>query len=948
MNADWRFFRGEMELAWDSGFDDSGWEIVHVPHSVRVEPAHCSGGVNYQGAAWYRRHFHVPQESSGKKLFLHFEGAKHTAEVWVNGQRLGIHYGGYLPFTFDITDCVHADGKTDNIVAVKLDNSDMADVPPGRPQSELDFCYFGGLYRHVWLLETDKLHITDAIHADKVAGGGLFVTYPSVSEEEAVVDVAVHASNEYGAAKVCTVRARLIDDSGVTISREDSTALAIPPHDDATFRLQLIVGSPRLWHPDLPYLYKLETEIWQDDALVDKTVTGIGIRRFRFDPQEGFFLNGQRLKINGANRHQEYVYIGDALPDSLHRRDAIKLKQAGFNFIRLGHYPQSEAFMRSCNELGLMCVVPVPGWQWFRDNGTFRSRSYQDVRDMVRKDRNHPCVIFWEPILNETNYDEDYARTTYAIVHEEYPGDQCYAACDMSRPAWESYDIVYGHLNLAIPAHKVQFKREFGDNYREQFGPQKTQNRCSRGDRDFYNGGEGAMLRSAMERLDYIDSYFGTAKMAGFALWTGIDHNRGYMDNIAATGVLDLYRLPKFSYYMYSSQRQPVLIDGGAAGTAAAPTSSSLATAVSSSGPLVFIANYWSADGPETRDIVVFSNCDEIELTLNGRSLGRKGPERTYSGVPHPPFLFKDIAFEPGELAARGWIEGELAAAHKVRTAGKPHRLRLDADHCGIDLIADGSDLIMVHVYVEDEHGTNVTDAYPSIAFRIEGPGRIVGDGDPRTGANPVTAEAGAGGVLVQATKEPGQITIYALSEGLEGAVIRLASQPDRKRHVSGLPQQPPKGTIHYEADVTHKPVTYNLREFNLAFGKRVTASSEQTEYPASAITDSSLLSSWRAAEGTNTPQWLIVDLEGDYDLTGCKIWWESDHTTYSYRIDVSADGSQWKALLEKEGTGQDIKPDALTAWSVRYIRINVTAVSNGLPAIYLLGIYGMKAGTAR
>lgn len=175
-NQDWRFFRGDIQGSEAANFDDSAWEIVHLPHTVRVEPAHCSGGLNYLGISWYRRHFYVDKAFNGQKIFVEFEGAKHTADVWINGKHLSTHYGGYLPFTLDITDHVTADGETDHVIVVKLDNSDMPDVPPGKPQGELDFCYYGGLYRNVWLHTTDKLHITDAVYANQQAGGGLFIT----------------------------------------------------------------------------------------------------------------------------------------------------------------------------------------------------------------------------------------------------------------------------------------------------------------------------------------------------------------------------------------------------------------------------------------------------------------------------------------------------------------------------------------------------------------------------------------------------------------------------------------------------------------------------------------------------------------------------------------------------------------------------------------------------
>ncbi|MFD0961727.1 glycoside hydrolase family 2 TIM barrel-domain containing protein [Paenibacillus chungangensis] len=900
-----------------------------MPHSVRIEPADCSGGLNYQGVAWYRRHFYVQPSSRGRKLFVEFEGAKHTAEIWMNGTYVGIHHGGYLPFTLDISSHVIADGLTSNVIAVRLDNSDAVDIPPGKPQSELDFCYFGGLYRHVWLYETDTLHITDAVYANQIAGGGIFVTYPHVTDESAVINAKIHVHNEDSSNRSYSIRSLLYDEEQQLIASYESKCLELNVGEACHYHQKLEVLDPKLWHPDHPYLYCLVTIVMEEGQAIDQITTRIGIRTLRFD-SEGFYLNHKPLLINGANRHQEYVYVGDALPDSMQKRDAIKLKEAGFNFVRIGHYPQSHAFMDACDEVGLMCVVPVPGWQWFRDNDTFKEGSYQDVRDMIRRDRNHPCVMFWEPILNETHYSEEYARITYRLTHEEYPGDQCYAACDMHSSGADQYDIWYGNgvSEQEWGDAKPIFIREYGDNYREQFGPQKTQNRCSRGTKGFYNGGESGMLISALERLSYLNDHFLNQRSSGAAVWTGIDHNRGYVPNIAATGVMDFYRFPKFSYYVYSSQRNPELEIKGIENK-----------------PVLFIANDWNADS--SNRVYVFSNCDSVTLYVNGKEISTSRPSSQYAGLPHPPFIFDDVPFEPGELRAEGYLNGQHAATHSVRTAGAAHHFKLKVDDCGIDLVADGSDLVLVQVWVCDEQGTVVTDAYREVQFHIDGPGVIVGDGEARVHSNPIETEAGAIGVLIQATTESGIITVTASAEGLQSDSIQIASRPDCRNDVPGPEQLPPVHKPQYAVDLAPQPLSTHDSKYNLAYMKPVKASSEQSQYPAAAVTDSNLITRWCAAD-SSTPQWLEVELEQTYDLTGCKVAWESDNTNYEYKVETSADGEHWTTCLEKFGTGQDIKPDVFASEAVRFIRVTILSVSKGAASIYSLGVYGTKAGAAR
>ncbi|SMG57516.1 glycoside hydrolase family 2 TIM barrel-domain containing protein [Paenibacillus aquistagni] len=925
MNAEWRFFRGDMEGADQPQFEDSAWEVVHLPHTVRVESAMCSGGVNYQGVAWYRRHFNIEPESIGNKLFIEFEGAKHTAEVWVNGVHMVSHYGGYLPFSIDITDVVVAD--EDNVMAVRLDNSDAIDIPPGKPQSELDFCYFGGLYRNVWLHQMERLYITDAVHADQVAGGGLFVTYPEVTKEHACIHIQTHVQNDYDHPKEVSLKAILIDHAGLEIAASWSDAQFIAGCAASVYLQALDVQEPKLWHPDHPYLYTLLCEVWGEGRRLDRVQIKIGIRAISFTA-EGFAINGEHLVLNGANRHQEYVYVGEALPDTMHRRDAIKLKEAGFNFIRTGHYPQSNAFMNACDELGLMCVVPIPGWQWFRDNQTFKDRSYQNVREMIRRDRNHPCVIFWEPILNETYYNEEYAKNTYLITHEEYPGDSCYAACDSHSQGAQYYDIAYGHVDTVIQENKPLFIREYGDNYREQYGPQKTQNRCSRGNNSFYHGGERAMLRSALERLSYIDQYYGSSRLSGFALWTGIDHNRGYIDNMAATGVFDVYRIPKYAYYMYSSQRDPNTFISGI-----------------NNEPVLFIASEWNDCRVE--QIVVFSNCDSVSLYLNGELLGTNKPDTAYAHVPHPPFIFRGVKYIPGELRAEGSIGGRAVATHTIRTAEEATQLSLVADYCGLHLVADGADLVMIHAYVLDQNGMLATKDERAIAFQVKGAGRIVGDQDLRVGANPIAAEAGAIGVLIQSTTEAGDIIVTASAEGLASASVRLTSIADSKKHVRGPVQQPPAVKPVYQADRVQRYVSVNRKDFNLAYCKPVTASSQQKNAPASSATDGKLNSKWKPSE-MSMPQWITIDLEDHYDLTGCKVDWESDHVQYVYRVDVSNDGSEWMEMLQRAGTGQDVRPDTFLAGAIRYVRITILHVTSGTAGIYSIAAYGTKAGEGR
>ena len=276
---------------------------------------------------------------------------------------------------------------------MRLDNTDNPDVPPGKPQKDLDFVYFGGLYRNVRLVVTDRLHVTDAVYAGKVAGGGIFVTYPSIDGTAATVEVKVNVKNEHASPRRCVVVARLFDGEGREVARTSGSG-RVPAGGDATIAQTMRVASPRLWHPYHPHLYSLRIEVRDGDRTVDEVTTRVGIRRIRFDPA-GFWINGERLVATGANRHQDFPYVGYALPDSVQYRDIKEAAGSRLPFAAdaLPAGPRHARYRRRARNAGHR-LEPV--WQWFR-RGVFVDRAYQGVREMVRRDRNHPLRRLWGP-----------------------------------------------------------------------------------------------------------------------------------------------------------------------------------------------------------------------------------------------------------------------------------------------------------------------------------------------------------------------------------------------------------------------------------------------------------------------------------------------------------------------------------------------------------------------
>ncbi len=770
MNAGWRFCRPSTPSdahANESQLppDNAEWETANLPHTVRLEPRDVSGGRNYQGLCWYKKSFAAQPGWKDRIVYLKFQGAMQVADVWLNNVHLTTHYGGYIPFTLDISKSLRLDRQ--NTLVVRLDNRDNPEVPPGKPQGELDFCYFGGLYRGVDLEVRDRLHITDPILANKIAGGGIFVTFPTVGPAESTIRIQTEVANEHSEEQSCKIEHRLVEPDGSVVASGVSE-VSVRSRESQTVTQEIRVPSPKLWHPEDPHLYLLHTSVTVAGKVADEEVTRIGIRSICFDKDRGLLINGQPFFSIGANRHQDHPYVGYALPRSAHYRDAYKLREAGFTSYR-SHYPQDPGFMDACDELGILAIVSNPGWQFLGDD-VFKKRVFQDARDMIRRDRNHPSVVIWEAALNESN-NGPVASELYRIVHEEYPGPACYTAGDPIRqkvddfPGWDVEYVGGRHEKPAKPG----WVREWGDQV-DNWVDQQGRVRVAR------SWGEMPMLVQATSHMVSLDRiYEHDSKPAGADLWAGIDASRGYHHQPFLGAPLDMFRLPKFGYYMFQSQR---------------PSRGSSSRV--GSGPMVFIANFATFHSPTT--VTVFSNCEQVRLTQNGTVVAMQPPDSGYR-IAHPPFTFKVGDFSPtrsmlfanpmtqsgltapvGELLAEGLIDGKVVASHTVRSPGVPICLHLRADTCGIDPVADGSDWVRVYAHICDARGESYPYSDDLVSFSVSGEGMMIGDEE--ISANPVRAEAGIATALVQMSRKPGKVTVRASSPALKDAELSFESKP--------------------------------------------------------------------------------------------------------------------------------------------------------------------------
>ena len=748
-NAGWRFHLGDVAGAEAKDFNDKSWEVVSTPHTVQLMPAEASGCRNYQGIAWYRKHFVLPKECAGRDVTMHFEAIMGKQTIYINGKKVKEHEGGYLPITISLSGCSVGD---DIVIAICADNSDDKTYPPGKKQMTLDFAYHGGIYRDVWLIAKNKVAITDALEENKVAGGGLFIHYANISEKSAEVFVNTEVRNNDSKPHAVIVENSLVNAE----VKPQRTKLSLKAGEVKTITQRFLVKNPKLWSPETPYLYSIATRIKEGKQSLDGGITKIGIRSFDFvrtdDAQgrkPGFYLNGKKYhQLVGANRHQDFAYVGNALPNSQQWRDAKRLRDAGFTIIRTAHYPQDPSFMDACDELGLFIIVATPGWQYWNKDAGWDEKVHENTRNIIRRDRNHPCVLMWEPILNETRYPEEFALKALQITKDEYPYPyRPIAAADVhSAGVAENYDVVYGWPGDDFKADKPKqciFTREFGELVDDWYAHNNL-NRASR------SWGERPMLIQAMSLYRSTQELYNTTgQFIGGCQWHPFDHQRGYHPDPYWGGIYDAFRQKKTAFDMFAS------VLSGPVATESKPTQ-----------PIVAFAHEMTQFSE--KDVTIFSNCDSVRLTMYD------GEHCWTLPVDKGLVVFKDAwdffearnwsytqrNWQNVKMVAEGIMGGKVVCKEEKMPSRRSTKLRLYVDEMGKQLVADGSDFVVVVCEVTDDLGHVRRLAKENIRFTIEGEGEIIGDAS--INANPRAVEWGSAPVLIRSTKKAGKIKIKA------------------------------------------------------------------------------------------------------------------------------------------------------------------------------------------
>lgn len=676
-------------------FEDRTWREVDLPHDWAVELPFSSAASHSHGyhtigwkytetsVGWYRKKFTVPASDFGRKISIQFDGIYRNATVWVNGFYVGHEQSGYASSVYDITDYLNY--GEENTIAVRVDAS-----------MEEGWFYEGaGIYRHVWLNKTDRLH---------VAQYGTFVT-TELNGENAELTVRTKVQNQHAQSATFTVEQTLIDANNQNVVSKKLENGTLNGNLDKTYFQKIKVEKPTLWSLENPYLYKLKTCIIADGQVVDTYITNVGIRTVRFDPNLGFFLNGKSVKIKGTNDHQDHAGVGTAIPDALQEFRIKKLKEMGSNAIRTSHNPATPEFLDMCDRLGMLVLDEN------RLMGIDQEHFDLLKRFMVR-DRNHPSIVLWslgnEEWAIESN--EKGARVMKTMQEFAQKIDSSRAFTVAVSGGWDNGSgktaQVMGYNYIVqgdIDEHHKKFPWQCG------IGTEESNTIGTRGvyTDDIKNGRMAATNRMPENAGTESGWKFYAARpfLSGLFFWTGFDY-RGEANPLSwpavnsEFGLVDLCGFPKDIFYYLKSWW----------GTK----------------PVMHIMPHWNWKGSEGKNIkvTIYSNADEVELILNNKSLGKKPMEKN-------GHLDWDVTYKPGTLVAKGFMKGKLTVSEKVETTDAPAKVALSADR--MQLNADGEDVSVITVQLNDLKNRLVPTANDEIAFTLNGPGKIigVGNGDP-------------------------------------------------------------------------------------------------------------------------------------------------------------------------------------------------------------------------
>lgn len=732
-------------------FDEAGWRHVDLPHDWLVDlpfvnhPGLTSHGYKPVGrdfpetsVGWYRRQFDVPAGDRGRRVSIEFDGVFRNCIVLLNGFYLGTNFSGYAPFRFDVTDFIRYGEQ--NVLVVRVDAT----------LAEGWFYEGAGIYRHVWLVKTGAVHVPQ---------WGTFVR-SQVRGSAATVSITTEVRNESEAEASYHVRSTILDAEGKTVATATSSTASLEAWSGHEFEQQITLNKPALWSLEEPHMYRLVTSVEGGGTVVDRYETPFGIRSIHFDAEQGFFLNGKPVKIKGTCNHQDHAGVGAALPDRIQSYRIERLKEMGSNGYRTSHNPPTPELLDACDRLGMLVMDET------RMMSSCPEGSSQLER-LVRRDRNHPSVVIWSLANEEPEQGTDAGARIVADMK------RLVRKLDPTRPVTAAMDGSWGRgISTVVDVQGCNYNNSGIDDFRKKFprlpmiGTETASTVSTRGiyKNDTRKGYVSAYDQNyplwAATAEGWWKVYADRPFLAGGFAWTGFDY-RGEPTPYewpcinSHFGIMDTCGFPKDNYFYYQAWWQ--------------------------SKPVLHVFPHWNWPGRDGEEIEVWvhSNLDRVELFLNGTSLGAKD-------VPRNSHVAWKVKYQPGTIEAHGFNVGRPSLSAKRETTGPAAKIALRPDRALI--AADGEDVSLLTIEVQDQQGRGVPTADNEITFRIRGNGKLIGVGN----GDPSSHESDKGDkrkvfnglcmAIVQASRTPGELRVEASSPGLEAASLVITCEPAQPR----------------------------------------------------------------------------------------------------------------------------------------------------------------------
>ena len=752
MNRGWRYHPAKIEGAHKADFDDSSFERVVIPHTNIPLPWHSFDDKDYEFISTYRRKFRYPEAARGKRVFIDFEGSMTATTVWINGHLLGEYKGGFTPFSFELTD--HLLTEAENVLVAQVDSTERAEIPPFG--YEIDYMTFGGIYREVSLRLVPQTYIDnifarpkDVLSKSPSLDVDCFIAGKSSGETGLELQFELKHEKKTLARKSIALALKESESSkpaGLTVGAVHATP---GTRDDAARHTVSLtdLGAIELWNLDKPALYTVDVRLVHAGQVIDNDTRRIGFREATFT-DHGFSLNGKIIKLRGLDRHQTFPYVGQAMPARVQRQDAKILRnKLHCNIVRTSHYPQSRHFLDACDEVGLLVLEEIPGWQHIGGE-EWKQSAVDNVDRMIRRDWNHPSIILWGVRINESPDDHDFYTKTNALAHSlddtrQTGGIRNFAQSELLEDVFTINDFDFP---LRKPNHPKYLNTEFvGHTF-----PTKTTDDDER------------QREHTLRHVRIHNQLASDDQYAGGIGWCAFDYNThsdfGAGDRICYHGVADINRELKAAGGFYQSQCEPkeeIVLEP---------------------------AFHWTR-GDESvgfSNALVSSNCERLKFYMRGSRnnskvwtpIGDIGPDKqNYSHLKYPPFILnvKDLEAEWGDLRIDGFIKGKLVISKTLSGRGVTRKFTLFPDD--LALVADGADTTRVVLRATDEYGALAPYANDAIALTLTGPAQLIGD-------NPFSLVAGSGAVWIRSTEQAGKVTLTAKHPRLASQSIEFTMRP--------------------------------------------------------------------------------------------------------------------------------------------------------------------------